>query len=310
MYSLIKPPALKSGNNIRIIAPAWAPDIKNLSKGIDILKKMGYNLSLGKNIKRLAQVHYLSAPDKDRASEVMEAFKDDTVNAIFCGGGGYGSMRVLPYLDFEIIREHPKIFLGYSDITALHLAINNLSHLVTFHGPMPGPDIDEMKKTSYKDFIEILKGNSTDIRPPYERIIQYIISGSASGISMGTNFSLVASLVGTKYLKEVNGKIAFLEDVSTTVWDIDRYFSTLKLAGLLNNFEGFIFGDFTDIPKTEDAMPVIEEIIEQHMYSISKPSLYGMPFGHGDEQMLIPLNAKIRMNTEAPYLELTESIVN
>ncbi|MGC8710403.1 MAG: S66 peptidase family protein [Candidatus Micrarchaeia archaeon] len=309
MYSLIKPPALKSGDNIRIIAPAWAPDIKNLSRGIDILKKIGYNVSLGKNIKRLSQVSYLSAPDKERASEVMEAFKDDSVDAIFCGAGGYGSMRVLPYLDFEVIKEHPKIFLGYSDITALHLAINNFSHLVTFHGPMPGPDIDEMRKASYKDFIEVLKGKSTDIKPPYERIIQYIIPGAASGISMGTNFSLIASLVGTKYFKDAEGKILFLEDVSTTVWDIDRYFSTMKLAGLLNNFGGFIFGDFTDIPKTEDAMPVIEEIIKYHTEALGKPSLYGMPFGHGDEQMLIPLNAKIRMNTEAPYLELIDNVV-
>ncbi|MGC9099162.1 MAG: S66 peptidase family protein [Candidatus Micrarchaeia archaeon] len=310
MYTTIKPPKLKEGDEIRVVAPAWAPDIKDLSKGIEILRHMGFKVSLGKNIKRLAQVYYLSAPDKDRASELIDAFKDDSVDAIFCGGGGYGSMRILPYLDFDLIKEHPKIFLGYSDITALHVAINNFAHLVTFHGPMPGPDVDEMKKPTYKNFIEVLKGDNKDINPPQGRIIKYVISGKATGISMGTNFSLVASLVGTKYLEEAKERILFLEDVSTTVWDIDRYFATLKLAGLLDDFEGFVFGDFTDIPKTEDAMPVMEEIVEYHMANANKPSLYGMPFGHGDEQMLIPLNAKIKMQTEQPYLELLEDVVN
>ncbi|MGB9732672.1 MAG: S66 peptidase family protein [Candidatus Micrarchaeia archaeon] len=309
MYSIIKPPKLKEGSNIRIVAPAWAPDIKDLSKGIEILKHLGFKVSLGKNIKRLAQVSYLSAPDKDRASELMDAFKDDTVDAIFCGRGGYGAMRILPYLDFDVIKEHPKIFMGYSDITALHVAINNFSHLITFHGPMPGTDVDEMRKPIFKTYIGMLKGENRDVSPPIERLIKYVVSGKATGISMGTNFSLIASLVGTKYLKDVKGKILFLEDVSTTAWDIDRYFATLELAGLLNDFEGFVFGDFTDIPKTEDATPVIEEIVEYHMGIANKPSLYGFPFGHGDEQTLIPLNAKISISSEPPYIELLEDVV-
>ncbi len=310
MYSTIKPPKLKEGDNIRIIAPAWAPDIKNLSKGIEILRHMGFKISLGKNIKRLAQISYLSAPDKDRASELIEAFKDDSVDAIFCGSGGYGSMRILPYIDFDIIKEHPKIFLGYSDITALHIAINNFAHLVTFHGPMPGPDVDEMKKPTYKNHINVLKGETLEISPPTERVVRYVISGKATGTSMGTNFSLVSSLIGTKYMKDVNGKILFLEDVSTTAWDIDRYFATLELAGLLHDFEAFVFGDFTDIPKTEDATPVIEEIVQYHVGLANKPALYGMPFGHGDEQMLIPLNAKMSISSEAPYVELLEEVVD
>ncbi|MGC8888688.1 MAG: S66 peptidase family protein [Candidatus Micrarchaeia archaeon] len=309
MYSIIKPPKLKEGSNIRIVAPAWAPDIKDLSKGIEILKHLGFKVSLGKNIKRLAQVSYLSAPDKDRASELMDAFKDDTVDAIFCGRGGYGAMRILPYLDFDVIKEHPKIFMGYSDITALHVAINNFSHLITFHGPMPGTDVDEMRKPIFKTYIGMLKGENRDVSPPIERLIKYVVNGKATGISMGTNFSLIASLVGTKYLKDVKGKILFLEDVSTTAWDIDRYFATLELAGLLNDFEGFVFGDFTDIPKTEDATPVIEEIVEYHMGIANKPSLYGFPFGHGDEQTLIPLNAKISISSEPPYIELLEDVV-
>ena len=309
MYTTIKPQKLKEGSTIRIVAPAWAPDIKNLSKGIDVLRQMGFKISLGKNIKRLAQISYLSAPDKDRASELIEAFKDDSVDAIFCGSGGYGSMRILPYLDFDVIKEHLKIFVGYSDITALHVAINNFAHLITFHGPMPGADFEEIKKPSFKEFISILKGESNDINPPPERIIKYIISGKATGVSMGTNFSLITSLVGTKYFKEAKGKILFLEDVNTTAWDIDRYFTTLNLAGLLQDFEGFVFGDFTDIPKTEDATPMIEEIVQYHVTLSNKPGLYGMPFGHGDEQMLIPLNAKMSISSEPPYLELLENVV-
>lgn len=306
----IKAPKLKEKANIKIIAPASPPDLKILSTSISLLKKFGFNVSLGENLRRLVQRADLAAPDKDRAEELNNAFKDDSVDAIFCARGGYGSMRILSGVDYDSIRSHPKIFIGYSDITALHLAIHKFTGLITFHGPMPGVDADEMKKPSFQNVLSVLKGESKDIATNINRVVKYIVPGKMEGTSEGTNISLFASLIGTDYMPDTKGKIAFFEDIATTSGDVDRYLFRLKLAKALDKFNGFVFGDFTDIPKSEEILPSMEEIIEDYMLELKKPSLYGLPFGHGDDQMLIPLNAKMRISSDEPYLELLEEVVN
>lgn len=309
MTDSVKAPALKPGDEIRIIAPASAPDMNNLSKGISRLRNWGYNISLGRNIRKLVQRNALAASDVDRAEELMTAFQDDSVKAVFCARGGYGSIHILPLLDYDLIRDHPKIFVGYSDITALHLAMNKFSNLVTFHGPMPGSDPDEIRKPSFKNFMDIYSGQSRDISGYLDKVIKYIVSGKVEGVSQGTNISVAASLVGTQYMPSSEGKILFIEDTGVTSGDIDRYFFTMKLAGMLDKFVGFVFGDFKAISEIEEPMPFIEDVVQLYINQLKVPSLYGLPFGHGDEQMLIPLNAKIRLSTESPYLELMEDVV-
>ena len=226
----IKPPKLKENANIRIVAPASPPDLKVLSTSINLLKKYGFNVSLGENIRKLVQRADLAAPDKNRADELNQAFKDPTVDAIFCARGGYGSMRILSLLDYDAIRANPKIFVGYSDITALHLAIHKNTNMITFHGPMPGADADEMKKPSFQNFLKVLKGESDNITTNINRVIKYIVPGKTEGISEGTNISLFASLIGTDYIPDARNRIAFFEDIATTSGDVDRYLFRLKLA--------------------------------------------------------------------------------
>ena len=283
--------------------------MNNLSKGISRLRNWGYRISLGRNIRKLVQRNALAAPDVDRAAELMNAFMDDSVKAIFCARGGYGSIHTLPLIDYDVIRDHPKIFVGYSDITALHLAINKFSDLVTFHGPMPGSDPDEIKKPSFRNFADIYSGQSTDISGYLDKVIKYIIPGKIEGKSIGTNISVAASLIGTKYMPDSTDKIFFIEDTGVTSGDIDRYFFTMKLAGMLEKFKGFVFGDFKAISEVEEPMPFIEDVVQLYINQLQVPSLYGLPFGHGEEQMLIPLNARIRVSTEYPYLELLENVV-
>lgn len=304
-----KASALKPGDEIRVIAPASAPDMNNLSKGISRLRNWGYKISLGRNIRKLVQRNALAAPDTDRADELMSAFKDDSVKAIFCARGGYGSIHILPLIDYDVIRDNPKIFVGYSDITALHLAINKFSNLVTFHGPMPGSDPDEIRKPSFKNFADVFSGQSRDISGYLNKVIKYIVTGKVEGISQGTNISVAASLLGTKYMPNSDGRILFVEDTGVTSGDIDRYFFTMKLAGMLDKFVGFVFGDFKAITEVEEPMPFIEDVVQLYINQLKVPSLYGLPFGHGDDQMLIPLNARIRLSTEEPYLELLENVV-
>ncbi|CAC11379.1 conserved hypothetical protein [Thermoplasma acidophilum] len=306
----IRPPRLKEGDEIRIIAPASAPDMKNLSRSIARLKKSGYRVTLGRNIKKLMQMNQLAAPDTSRRDELMEAFLDDHVKAIFCARGGYGSIHILPLIDYDAIRDHPKIFVGYSDITALHLALNAKASLITFHGPMPAADPDKFSKTDFKDFIDILKGETTHLNSDVERIVRYIIQGKVEGLSMGTNLSVFASLIGTGYLPDSQGKILFAEDTGVTSGDIDRYLFTMKLAGILDKFEGFAFGEFKSYVDPEDPMPFVEDIIEMYMNSLKKVSIYGLPFGHGEDQMMIPLNARVRISYEEPYVELLENVVD
>ncbi len=306
----LKPPKLKKNSHIRIIAPASPPNLKNLTIGAEKLRKMGLRVSFGDNIRKTKQIGYLSAPDNDRATELMEAFKDDSVDAIFAARGGYGSMRILPLMDFDVIKEHPKIFVGYSDITALHVAINQKADLITFHGPMPGADFNIMHKNIIKNMLNVLQGKLLDLTPQITTIVGRVVEGTSTGISAGTNFSLVTSLVGTEFQMNANEKILFLEDVSTSIYDIDRYMAELWLSKILYKIKGLVFGDFVSIPMDEGPNPSIQEVIYNYVNKMKKPVMYGLPFGHGDEQMIIPLNAKIKISTYEPSIVLTENVVD
>ncbi len=307
---IVVPPSLKEGDGIRIIAPASAPDMRALSKSIAKLTKLGYRITLGKNIRKLVQRNSLAAPSQDRAEEIMEAFRDDSVKAILCARGGYGSIHILPYLDYDLIREHPKIFMGYSDITALHISFNKLSGLLTFHGPMPASDPDEFGKATFRNYLNVLSGKSEDISQFIENVVKYIFKGKVEGRSVGTNVSVFSSLIGTQYMPSSDGRIMFAEDTGITSGDLDRYFSVMKLSGILQRFVGFAFGDFKQIVDIEEPMPYIEDIIQQYLNELQKPSVFGLPFGHvADSQMLIPLNARIVLSTDPPYVEVKGHLV-
>jgi muramoyltetrapeptide carboxypeptidase len=315
MKGSIKPPRLKKDAHIRIIAPASPPSLKNLTVGVERLRKFGFKVSFGDNIKKTKQIGYLSAPDTERAKELINAFQDDSVDAIFCARGGYGSMRILPLIDYDIIEKHPKIFVGYSDITALHIAINKKTGLITFHGLMPGSDFDYTKDltandSTLKQMFDVMSGETMDLTPQIKRIVGSIVDGEASGMSTGTNFSLLISLIGTEYQFKSNERILFLEDVSTSISDIDRYMSELWLSKMLYHAKGLVFGDFTQIPSDEGPNPSLPEIIYYYVNKMKKPAMYGLPFGHGTDQMTIPLDAKIKISTYAPSIVLQENVVD
>ncbi|MEM3192712.1 MAG: LD-carboxypeptidase [Candidatus Parvarchaeota archaeon] len=305
----VVPEKLKEGDTIGIIAPASAPDMKQLSQSISKLSKMGYKFSLGPNIRKLVQKNFLAAPFKDRADEFNNAFKDDEIKMILCARGGYGSIHILPYIDYDLVREHPKIFVGYSDITAIHFALNKLSGLVTFHGPMPASDPDEYNSATFKNFLNVLSGKSADLSVFLNVFVKYIYEGKVQGKSVGTNISVGASLIGTPYYPDPAGKILFSEDTGITSGDLDRYFSVLKITGILQKFKGFVFGEFKQINEIEEPMPYIEDIIQQYVKELKKPSIFGLPFGHGEDQMLIPLNAKMSISSEYPFIELLQNVV-
>ncbi|MGC8709784.1 MAG: S66 peptidase family protein [Thermoplasmata archaeon] len=301
---------LKKGGHIRIIAPASPPNLRSLTTGVEKLRKMGYKVSFGENIRKLKRIGYLSAPDNDRAKELENAFLDDSVDAVFCARGGYGSLRILPLIDFDIIKDHPKIFLGYSDITALHIAINQKTDLITFHGPMPAVDYETIQDNFLKYMMDFLAGETTDLTSQITRIVGVLVEGEAEGRSAGTNFSLVTSLIGTEYQLKAHDRILFLEDVATSIYDIDRYMAELWLTKILYRVKGLAFGDFTQIPVDEGPTPSLQEVIYYYVSNMKKPAIYGLPFGHGNDQMIIPLNARIRISTEEPFIKLLEKVLD
>ena len=305
----MKPSKLKNGANIRIIAPASAPSLRSLTIGVSKLMDLGYRVTLGDNIRKTKQIGYLSASDQDRANELNRAFADDSVDAVFCARGGYGSLRILPLIDFDIIKDHPKIFVGYSDITALHMAIGKKTDLITFHGPMPGVDFEQKIPKTIDEMFKLLRGETLDLTPQISRILGTVVEGETSGISAGTNFSLVTSLFGTEFQLIPNRRILFLEDVATSILDIDRYMAELLLSKTLYQLKGMVFGDFVEIPREDWPVPSLKEVIYNYVNKMKKPIIYGMPFGHGEDQMTIPLNAEIRISTEDSNLVLLEDVV-
>ncbi|MCW6168624.1 MAG: LD-carboxypeptidase [Thermoplasmatales archaeon] len=306
----MKPSKLKNGANIRIIAPASAPSLRSLTIGVSKLTDLGYRVTLGDNIRKTKQIGYLSASDQDRANELNRAFADDSVDAVFCARGGYGSLRILPLIDFDIIKDHPKIFVGYSDITALHMAIGKKTDLITFHGPMPGVDFEQKIPKTIDEMFKLLRGETLDLTPQISRILGTVVEGETSGISAGTNFSLVTSLFGTEFQLIPNRRILFLEDVATSILDIDRYMAELLLSKTLYQLKGMVFGDFVEIPREDWPVPSLKEVIYNYVNKMKKPIIYGMPFGHGEDQMTIPLNAEIRISTEDSNLVLLEDVVD
>ena len=303
----IKPQKLRKNDEIRIIAPSSMPPMKELSEGMEILKKMGYRVSLGKNLKKHSYVSEFSAPVEERLEDLHQAFKDD-VKAIFCAKGGHGTINLLDEIDYELIRENPKIFLGYSDITALHMAFQEKSGLITFHGPMPSSDLETLNSPAFIEFMDILGGNTKSVYFNPDRFIKSNGKPDAEGITTGTNLSVATALFNTEYMPNPSDKIFLLEDTNVRYGEIDRELFNISHS-YLKEFRAYVFGEFKVMESSREPNYLTQNAIHNFSSKVGKLCLFDMPFGHGKEHMLLPLNAKVRISSEFPYIELLEDIV-
>jgi len=252
---LIKPKKLKKGDTIAVISPSGAvKEDKFFKPSIEYFENNGYKIKIAPHAED--KKAYLAGADKDRLSDLMSFFEDESVNAILCSRGGYGSYRLLANIDYEKININPKIFLGYSDITALLISILNRSNLITFHGPLFLSDFGTSKVDKYteKNFFDILTGN-IELPFKYSNPINYecIKSGQAEGELIAGNLAVFAGLLGTPYFPDVTGKILLLEDVGEPLYKIDRMLMQLKLAGVFDKIAGLLFGEFTCVVKSDSA---------------------------------------------------------
>jgi muramoyltetrapeptide carboxypeptidase len=312
MARVIKPARLQPGDTIAIIAPASKPHPRDLALGANRLKKAGYKVYVHPQC--YLRHGYLAGEDKVRAQALMEVFASDEYKAVFCGRGGFGCYRLLKFIDFEIIKSNPKIFAGYSDITALLQAFNSVG-LVTFHGPMVSIDLSEK---NYKYNLDnLLKILSSDTAPgPLKscsaiRKFSKFSSGKARGIITGGNLTLLQKLIGTEFMPSFKNKIVFLEDTSEDPYRIDGYLGHLFAATDIAKASGFIFGDWVNCKITKRLRPslTLDQVLSDYFGKLKVPMLKNIAIGHGNYKLTIPIGVRGFVDADKRIIKIIEKAV-
>jgi muramoyltetrapeptide carboxypeptidase len=321
---IIKAKPLKRGDTIAIVAPSYPLKEEAVKRLVRRLESRGFKVKQMPNI--FSREGYLAGTDEERVKNFMDAWLDPEVKAIFPGTGGYGLTRILDKLDWNAIRDNPKILAGFSDVTALHLAIMKKCGLVTFHAPNTMYSIGSkngMNSFSKKYFWGALleddyyMNNGQRLAPGwtynYDALTsppQMISGGCAKGRLTGGNLSLISALSGTPYEMETEGRIVFIEDVGERPYRIDRMLSQLRLAGKLDNAAGFIIGRFNDCedPNPEKSFST-EEIFNQYFKNRPYPVIYNFPVGHVSKNATIPVGCMAELDADNLTLKILEDPV-
>ncbi len=308
--SRIKPRRLRPGDTIGVIAPASPGDPELAIAGIRWLEEQGFKVQLGTTVGQT--LGYLSGTDAARAADINAMFASPDIDGIICLRGGYGTMRLLDLLDYNMIRAHPKVFVGYSDITALHISIGQYTGLVTFHGPMVASDMGKGLPDYTWDYfmraVTAVEPLGAICNPPLASDPLFITPGTARGYLTGGNLSLIAATMGTPYEIDTYGKILFLEEVGEAPYRIDRMLTQLLLAGKLQSAAGIVFDMCTGCDS--EATPpsfTIEEVLHERLGGLNKPVLYNLYFGHTPDKATLPLGVMARLASATDGLEIIES---
>jgi muramoyltetrapeptide carboxypeptidase len=310
--NLLKPPPLKKGNLIGLISPASRiADVSRIERATRYLETLGYRTVVGPHA---TQLHgYLAGTDEERAADIHAMFERRDVKAIFCIRGGYGTPRLLPLLRYRLITRNPKIFVGYSDITALHLAFWKRTGLVSFHASMAGVDMaDAMDSFTEEMFWRLLtspkKAGPIAFPPPGP---EGVVQGKATGRLLGGNLALVTALIGTRYQPRFDDTLLYLEDTGEDPYRVDRMFTQLRGASILARCSGIMIGHFTDCVPKDPSTPTFttEQVLREYLTAARRPALWRVPFGHERRNIPIPVGIRARINGEAGSIEYLESAV-
>ncbi len=313
-----KPARLKRGATIAVVSPASFAEPFGLGQGVEHLRKKGYKVVLGECTRRLTRRGLVSAPDEIRAKELLDAFKDDKVDAVICSRGGYGTMRILPLLDYDVIRDHPKIFMGYSDITTLHVNFYQRAGLVTIHGPgveSVGADDPNSEKgkpdpARLDRALRLLSSEDPwgEIRnPPEGMLLRTIRPGKANGLTIGGNLSMMTHTLGSPFEVDTKDRLLFIEDVHISEYYVEYELTAFELAGKLRAAAGIAVGQFSKFAKREEAQPSLEEVLADHLERTPVPSFTGLCVGHGKWNHPIPIGVRATIDADRPALTITES---
>ncbi|MBP3038431.1 LD-carboxypeptidase [Bacillaceae bacterium Marseille-Q3522] len=304
----IKAGKLEKGDTVGIIAPASPPNLEALQKGITFLsEEFDLKVKIGKHVGN--SNGYLAGTDKERAEDLLEMFLDNEVKAIFCACGGYGTARLASFLDYNLIKTHPKIFWGYSDITFLHTAIRQKTGLVTFHGSMPASDLgkDDVHPLTKQMFRQLLQPQQLEYNEEISSL-EAIVNGKACGEITGGNLSLLISTLGTEFEMDTKGKILFIEDVNEEPRNVDRMLNQLLMAGKLSDSAGILIGDFQHCKPKKNPSLTLEEVISHYITLSGKPALKGFKIGHCQPHFSIPLGVHVYLDTDQRTVRFASGI--
>lgn len=286
--NLIKPKNLKIGDTIAIIAPSGEVNIEKIKSAIKYFESKGYNVKLGKNLTKCK--NYLAGNDTERAEDLNNAFLDEKVNAIICARGGYGAIRLINKINYDVIKNNPKIFCGYSDITALSAIILKYTGLITFSGPMAQSDFSkDIDSFTENKFFEALSFSQSKIIPEDLKIYN---TGEGDGILFGGNLATIASLCGVDFIPDEKF-IFFAEDICEPVYKIDRYFTQLmNIEKFRNNLSGIVLGDFLEA----DDNKILEEFFLEFAKKTDIPVYGGYPISHNKRKTTIPIGVQAKID--------------
>jgi muramoyltetrapeptide carboxypeptidase len=308
---IIKPCGIAKGGTIALIAPAGPVTFEQLENARSRLENLGFKVIFEDRI--LDRKGYLAGTDNDRLEELHHAFANHDVDMVLCIRGGYGCSRIVDRINFNLIKENSKIFVGFSDITVLLNAIWQKTGLVTFHGVVGNSGFAEY---TTKSFLEIIGCKNSDhkIYNHQEQRIDHIVTGKASGILVGGNLSIIVSMIGTEFEIDFTDKIVFLEEIDEVPYRIDRMLTQLLLSGKLQKASGIILGSFRgcDIDKqvadSKKSLSLNEVLIDR-LGNLQIPVLTGFSFGHIENQSIFPVGVNAEMDTSKTYVKLLENPV-
>ncbi|SMO69236.1 S66 peptidase family protein [Fodinibius sediminis] len=309
---VIKPKALSRGDTIGLISPAGIiGDDTDYDKIVERIQQLGYKTKEGANARR--KYGYLAGTDEQRAADLNAMFADPSVDAVMPFRGGWGCNRILDLINYELIQKHPKILVGFSDITSLLLAIQAKTGLTTFHGPVAKVVWTTFTKRHFHKLLgssalTTLRRRSLHVSKEYDRL-NIIRPGQARGRLLGGNLSVLTAMIGSDYLPEWEGSILFLEDVGEDVYRIDRMLTQLKLSGILDRISALVFGQCTACDISDEHGFTLREILDQHIKPLQIPAFSGALFGHIDHMGTLPVGISAELNAGEGSITLLESAV-
>jgi muramoyltetrapeptide carboxypeptidase len=299
------PRALPPGGTLGIVAPSGPVDRVRVEAGLAWYEARGFRVSLAPHL--WDRRGFLAGDDRDRARDLEAFLLDPRVDAVLCARGGYGALRVLPWVDWARVARDPKALVGFSDVTALHLAMARLC-VVSFHGPVVEEPEGSAADANRSRLLEVLSGGGTGPVPlPEPERVRVLAPGRAVGRLVGGNLSLLAASLGTPWEVDTRDAIVLLEDVHEPPYRLDRYLTQLELAGKLSVASGFAVGELVacepDAPGGPDAL----EVFAERLGRLGRPCLAGLPLGHGAYRVTVPLGVQAELATDPPGLWILES---
>jgi muramoyltetrapeptide carboxypeptidase len=312
------PQRLHPGDLIGLICPASAPpDPKTVDASVAALEEMRFKVRLGRHARK--RWGFLAGQDRERAADVMQMFGDRKVKGIVCLRGGYGTPRILPLLDYNVIRQNSKVFIGFSDITALHCAFLKKANLLSFHGPMTGShlvqsDTPELTRRSWMKMLTEPVAFGSICKGYKARTISIINRGKASGELIGGNLTLLVGLVGTPFQPSFRNKVLFIEDVDEKPYRIDRNLTHLLNACLLQQVAGIAVGinENCHDPKAKkggEYRQTLEDVFKERLGPLKVPTVIGLPFGHVPHNVTLPVGGQVMLDGDKGDLIISSPAV-